>query len=381
MRRRLHAAALLATLLSGAAVAAEPRIALVIASGQVAAREIAPVPACPPSARAVGRQLAASGFIVVESIDQTRGETGAAIAELARRLRGTADARVVVYACGPVAELNGRAFVLPASALLERSSDVLTQGVLLRSLLDTLAETKAGAALLAIDAFADPAAMPPLPAPQADAGIAVIVSSQTARQGQRTALAAALLEELGGQAAIGADPGTLLTRLQTRLEQAPERPLHRLERPDTTMALLPAAAPEPAPVAAPAEAAPPAEPAPGVSAAPPDSPAPSAPAAEPQAEPTPAAVPPSAPAPVTAPTPAAPPLTDEIPLSVADRRAIQGSLAALGYYADRLDGNFGTGTRAAIRRYQREIGEAATGALTAIQARRLLAGAALRPRR
>ncbi len=52
----------------------------------------------------------------------------------------------------------------------------------------------------------------------------------------------------------------------------------------------------------------------------------------------------------------------------------------LGYYRDRIDGNFRPSTRTAIRRYQREIGEAATGGLTAEQARRLIAGAASRRR-
>lgn len=349
-----------------------------IASGQVAARDIAPVPACPPSARAIGRQLTGLGFAVVESVDRTRGETAAAIADFARRLRETPDVRGVIYACGPIADLEGRAFFLPSSATLDRPTDVLTQGVLLRSLPDMLTQARTGAALFALDAFAETPHLPALPAPAAEAPLGLILSSQAGRQGQRTALASALLGELSEPAASGADLGTLLTRLQARLEADAERPLNRTER-GATVALLPApAAADPVPPAA--EAAPQTTPAPAAPASPPALPpaADPAPAAEPRRDPPPvvAAVP-SAPA---APAPAAPPVNDEIPLSEADRRAIQTSLSALGYYRDRIDGNFGPGSRVAIRRYQREIGEASTGALTAEQARRLIAGAASRRR-
>lgn len=399
----------------GAAAAAEPRIALVIASGQVAARDIAPVPACPPSARAVGRQLTGLGFTVVESVDRTRGETAAAIADFARRLREAPGARGVVYTCGPIADLEGRAFFLPSSATLDRPTDVLTQGVLLRSLPDMLTQARVGAALFALDAFAETPRLPALPAPPGDAALGLILSSQAGRDGQRTALASALLGELTEPAASGADLGTLLARLQARLEGEPDRPQLRVERPGAAVALLPAppaataeaaapaaeAAPQVAPTpSAPAPdapaAAPPSEPAPAVATAPsapatppapadpapPAEPAPAPPVAEPRRDPPPAvAAAPSAPAaPVPAAPPAAPPVVDLVPLSEADRRAIQTSLSALGYYRDRIDGNFRPSTRVAIRRYQREIGEAPTSALTAEQARRLIAGAASRRR-
>lgn len=411
----LRAAALLTTLSGGAAAATEPRIALVIASGQVAARDIAPVPACPPSARAIGRQLTGLGFTVVESVDRTRGETAAAIADFARRLREAPGARGIVYACGPIADLEGRAFFLPSSATLDRPTDVLTQGVLLRSLPDMLMQARVGAALFALDVFAETPRLPALPAPPADATLGLILSSQAGRDGQRTALASALLGELIEPVASGVDLGTLLTRLQVRLEGEASRPQLRVERPGTALALLPAPA-DPAPPAAEAAAAPsppavpPAEAAVPPAAAPaPDAPPPVA-ALPPAADPAPPAPPPVAAAPSVAdpapaapgprsepaPTiaaapstpaasapvapPAAPPVVDLVPLSETDRRAIQTSLSALGYYRDRIDGNFRPSTRAAIRRYQREIGEAPTSALTAEQARRLIAGAAARHR-
>ncbi|MBR0669523.1 caspase family protein, partial [Roseomonas hellenica] len=206
------------------------------------------MPACPPSARAVGRQLAGLGFAVVESVDKTRGETAAAIAEFARRLREAPGARVVVYACGPIAELEGRAFILPSSATLDRPTDVLTQGVLLRSLPDMLVQGRVGAALFALDAFTETPRLPALPAPSGDAALGLILSSQAGREGQRTALASALLGELVEPAATGADVGTLLTRLQARLEGEAGRPQHRVERPSAAVALLPAPPPaDPAP--------------------------------------------------------------------------------------------------------------------------------------
>ena len=64
----------------------------------------------------------------------------------------------------------------------------------------------------------------------------------------------------------------------------------------------------------------------------------------------------------------------EARLSAGERRAVQVSLQRLGYFAGRVDGEFRTDTRAAIRRYQHEIGAEATGQLTAEQVKRLAHG-------
>jgi len=58
----------------------------------------------------------------------------------------------------------------------------------------------------------------------------------------------------------------------------------------------------------------------------------------------------------------------------ADRRRIQGALLRLGYYDGRVDGIFGPDTRAAIRRFQHEIGAEMSGRITPEQSGRLLAG-------
>jgi len=57
-----------------------------------------------------------------------------------------------------------------------------------------------------------------------------------------------------------------------------------------------------------------------------------------------------------------------------DRRGVQTALARLGYYDGRIDGIFGPDSRAAIRRYQHELGADMSGRLTAAQASRLVGG-------
>jgi hypothetical protein len=76
-----------------------------------------------------------------------------------------------------------------------------------------------------------------------------------------------------------------------------------------------------------------------------------------------------------------PPAPDEAEpsLTQAQRRRIQGRLAALGYYRSPVDGQFGEGTRQAIGRYQRANAAAATGRLSRAQADALLADPATAP--
>ena len=60
-------------------------------------------------------------------------------------------------------------------------------------------------------------------------------------------------------------------------------------------------------------------------------------------------------------------------MTEADRRRIQTVLTQLGYYDGKVDGVFGPDTRAAIRRYQHELGATMTGRLTTEQASKLAA--------
>jgi zona occludens toxin (predicted ATPase) len=102
------------------------------------------------------------------------------------------------------------------------------------------------------------------------------------------------------------------------------------------------------------------------SSAPPASTA-AAPSAPPAAPPTSTAAAPSAPS-----AAAAASLPAEAEMSEANRRQIQEALRHLDYYTGPVDGIFGPLTRAAIRRFQREIGADTTGYLTAEEANRLV---------
>jgi hypothetical protein len=88
------------------------------------------------------------------------------------------------------------------------------------------------------------------------------------------------------------------------------------------------------------------------------------------APPSAAVVPPPPAAPVAAAS--AEKLPDEALMTEADRRAVQSALVRLGYYGSPVDGLFGPETRAAIRRFQHEIGGEMTGRLTADQATKLV---------
>jgi peptidoglycan hydrolase-like protein with peptidoglycan-binding domain len=65
-------------------------------------------------------------------------------------------------------------------------------------------------------------------------------------------------------------------------------------------------------------------------------------------------------------------MPDEGSMSRADRLRVQEALRRLGYYKEGLDGIFGPGTRASIRRFQGDIGAEKTGRLTAEEASRLV---------
>lgn len=55
---------------------------------------------------------------------------------------------------------------------------------------------------------------------------------------------------------------------------------------------------------------------------------------------------------------------DEAPISLAERQTAQRSLQAVGYYAGPIDGDLGSGSRRAIRKWQRDHGLTADGYLT-----------------
>jgi len=339
------------------AAAAEPvRLALVV--GESAYAALPPLPACAGSARTIGAALKHGGFEVIQKTDTTNGETDAALAAFVKRLAEAPGSTAVLYFCGYAAGLETRSFLLPVSATIERPFDVLTQGVVAHSLLDAVVTTGTAGGLLALDVFAQPGSTtpPPLdrlaPAPPGP-GHGYVAVAETNAADAPTPLANALAS---GLAPPTVEIGALLGDLQRRLTATPGAKLVALAAPGAPSFLAggpPRAAPvakqEPQPAPAPAPAPPP----PVAVAAPPPPTAAPAPAAQ---------------------APPIPPMPDESQMSEADRRRVQAALAMLGYYDGRLDGQFGPETRAAIRRYQHEIGVEMTGRLTPGQAGRLVAG-------
>ena len=320
-----------ALLLPSTAKAAPPHAALVIGNGTYAS--LPPLPGCLLSAHAVAGALRASGFAVVEREDATGGATDAAIGEFAGKLAQAPGTVALVYFCGYVTSFNSRPFLLPVSANIARPTDVLSQGVLAKTLLDVLGRGGSGASVVAIDAVPAPGA-PPLSLDtltQADpAGDIGLIAASSKTGDTPTPLATSLIAQLKGE---NVQTAPLLAAIQQQLQGGQLAALHQ---PATSGYLIGAA---PAPPAAPTTPPP-------VTAAP--------------------AVPPL---PITT---ASMPADDQ--MTEADRKRVQSALARLGYYDGQIDGIFGPDTRAAIRRYQHELRDDMTGRLTAPQASKLVDG-------
>ncbi|HLG45663.1 MAG TPA: peptidoglycan-binding protein [Reyranella sp.] len=317
------------------AARAEPsRIALVIANNQYA--NFPPVSRCAPAAAMTRDSLRAKGFEVMERNNLGRGEFDTAIGLLARRVAAAPPALAAVYYCGYAAEFNNRSFLLPVSAVLTRDNDLLSQGILIKSVLESLRRTPDSAGLVLLDVFQAPDAptgrMGQLAEHVPASSFAVIAAGNEPSGEGVTALALGLRDELS---ANDAGVNSVVDGLRRRLSK------------DSVTAQI---------IAATADAA--------LSA---------------EKRPTPPPV-----ASVVPPPPAAPPqpsfktppqqhiMVDEDQMSDGDRRQVQTALANIGYYSGRIDGTFGPETRAAIRRYQFEIKAELTGRLSAEQATRLV---------
>jgi hypothetical protein len=322
------------------------RVALVIANGQYASMPA--LARCGASATIVRDALRAKGFEVVERSDLGRGEFDSAIGALARRLAASPPALGALYYCGYAVEFNGRSFVLPTSATVARDYDVLTQGILSKSLVDSLNRASESTGLVLLDAFRMPnvsgsTGLDRMIEQIQPSNFAVIGVSNDGPAEGPTAASLALRDQVA-DGEVGLD--SLLSGMRRRLAKDAAVTAHFIA-PTGSPPALPAgrrdASPSPAPSAA--SAAVPAHP-----AAPPD---------------------PSA---IASPIPSPPrrTMTDEEHMSEQDRRQIQMTLAAMGYYSGRIDATFGPETRAAIRRYQFEIRAELTGRLTPEQATRLV---------
>ncbi len=325
-------------------VRAEPaRAALVIGNATYTA--MPGVPGCAKSANTVAAALRALGFQVTERQDASTGGIDGGVTEFSQRL--AAGGAAFVYACGYATDFNNRTFLLPTTAQLSRPSDVMTQGLLAKSLVTAASRYPSTTAVVAFDLVAAPGGSPRV---DTDAlanlavpdGVGIIAATETAPADAPTPLAAALVAALAGPT-VRTD--TLFDGVRTKLAgtQATVAALHM---PVQTGFLAGA----PPPVVA-------AKPTPAVATKPPAVPVPAAPAA-----------------PAPSPAAALPPqqLPDESQMTDADRRQVQAALVHLGYYDKSVDGLFGPDTRAAIRRYQHEIGVDMTGQLTAAEATRLV---------
>ena len=325
------------------------RTALVISNGQYA--NMPPLPRCTASAAVVRDALRGKGFEVVERSDVRRGEFDAAIGALAKRTAASPPSVAVVYYCGYALEFNGRSFLLPAAANITRDNDVLTQGLISKSLVDSLARVGDSTGVVLLDGFQPPGAAATGLARLAEqiqpGSFAVIGANNDATAQGPTAAAQALRGQMTGD--------------EVSLEKFVGGMRGELAKSGAGTAFFVAATGRPSFL---------------VGGKPP--PAPAAPATQPVAVAPPAPAPTPAPAaspPPAAPAPAPPPqqvMVDEDRMSDQDRRQVQVTLATLGYYSGRIDATFGPETRAAIRRYQFEIKAEMTGRLSAEQATKLV---------
>ncbi|MBY0323341.1 MAG: peptidoglycan-binding protein [Reyranella sp.] len=321
------------------------RTALIISNAQYA--DLPPLPRCTASAALVRDSLKAKGFEVVERNDVRRGEFDAAIGALAKRTAATPPSVAVLYYCGYAREFNGRPFLLPAAANITRDNDVLTQGMIAKSLVDSLARVGDSAGVVIIDGFQPPetqaTGLAKLGEQIQPGSFAVVGVNNDAAAPGPTATAQALRGQLTGE--------------EVSLEKFVAGMRADLAKGGAGSAFLVAATGKPAFLVGGKPPPPPAPP-----------PAPPVAVAPPPPAPTPSP-PPAAPAP---PPPPQQVMMDEDRMSDQERRQVQVALATLGYYSGRIDATFGPETRAAIRRYQFEVKAEMTGRLTGEQATKLV---------
>jgi hypothetical protein len=324
--------------------------ALVVGNGGY--EQLAQPEQCPTSAKYLADALRELQFKVDEIIDGTNGRISAGIFRLAQP--AAPDSLTIVYFCGYGVMFEERAFLIPVRADLDGPFRVLTEGILAKSIYAALERSGGGQALVVLDVVepgaegAQAAFVPPVPPEDVVALVSTgVAPSFPGLTGLR------LSQDL---AKPGAELGTVLTAIFEEPAGDAGRSIDLSGLPDQPV-VLSAAAPAPAPAAAVATPAP---------------------DTQEETQPATAAEPASAPSPPPAAEEEAPPADEPgfaLSLSEVDRRSIQEELRRLGFYSGGIDGDFGPGTRAAVARYQQDLGEAATGRLTPAQVMRLLAGA------
>ena len=323
-------AGLLLPVLAPAATPAH--VALIIGNGTYVT--LPPLSACLQSSHAVAAAARGAGFDVVEREDASSGAMDGAINEFMTKLTSAPDATTLVYICSYGTAFDNRTFLLPVSANITRPADVLTQGVLTKSILGALVRGKAGTTMIVIDA---------LLAPTPGAPTAIGLNPEVPNLPDRTALIVA------GQIRQGDAPTVLAASLAAQLKN-PElqtAPLLSTLQQDLAMRAVTANALHVPDASGYLTGTPP-----------------------PNAPPAPNSLAAVAPPPLTPLAAVTVPADEQ--MSDGDRRLVQQLLGKLGYYNGQVDGLFGPDTRAAIRRYQHELGAPMTGRLSAEQATKLV---------
>ena len=338
------AAAFGGLLLSSPTQAEPPRAALIVGNANYGS--LPGIVGCGRSANAVSAALRALNFQITERQDASTGGIDAGMSEFADRL-SNGKGPGFVYICGYATDFNNRTFLLPTTARIGRPSDVITQGVLAKSMLTTVSRDPSGVAVVVFDLIPQPGPtqridLEALASVAVPDGVGIIAATEASTSQAPTPLAAALVGALAGP-----DVRTegVLAGVKAKLAGSPATVVawHVPAHPGFLAGGPPVS---------------------------PSQPPPAGPGAAPAAPPVVAPVAPPVVAPAA--TAARVQLPDEAQMTEFDRRQVQDSLLRLGYYDRAVDARFGPETRAAIRRYQHEIGGQMTGYLTADQATRLV---------
>ncbi len=323
--RRASAAGLAFLLWHLPAYAEPKRLALVIGNNTYAG--LPALESCRTAVNGLSGALRRAGYEVIEKLNPSNGQMGAAIAEFSEALTRSNDAVAVAYFCGYATALDTRVFLLPASAKLSRDTDVLSQGIVSRLFVNAVARSNARAGLILLDTVGLPGAPTPLPlatmvdpATLGGKGFAAVQTLGSFPAGTTDLAAAAAV----GVPGAGNDWRPMVKALRTKLPTSATRQVVVYEPAD-------------------GGPTPPASLATGAAAA----------AVLPLGQ-------------------SARSANDAGALSTADTRRLQLALQRLGYYAGKVDGVVGADTVAAIRRFQHELRSEMTGQLSKDQTERLL---------
>jgi len=338
VRRGLMTLALAGLSQFGPAVAEPSGLALVIGVDRDAG--LAGEGVCGPAARGVRDRLSAQGLTVQAVLNPSEVTMRSAIDGFAAQVEKNPPGVVLVYVCGKAISAADRLFLMPSDAGSDSRADPARQGVVMQALLNALAGS--GGTLYADLGLKAPAA----------AGGAAEEAGRRLPAGLHLALS---LTERDGAARVGEH----LVSSDFRAGQGWDATAAMLQAGSasdgTVRMLLPAAAisasDSPAPDAAAPSAATAQAATPGEAAQPPggDSNAPISPD-------------PAGPQPNAAPQPPARARSTEAPGSGRIKR-LQTALARTGY-AGPIDGRLNGPTVAAIRAFQRSLGNPETGALS-----------------